>query len=86
MKIEQIQTHLIALDDTDLYADLFNVLYGSFQNVESEILMSVHLLKVWVEAEFKTPDSRYLDVATCGFLMQVSEDIKEETGYIIFRL
>jgi len=87
MKINQIlQAYLIDVEDVNIYNNLFDILYGSFRNAEDEILLSIHLLKVWVESAFSTPDSDYLEESTCNFLRAISDKIKEETGYIIFRI
>jgi len=58
MKINQIlQAYLVDVDDVNIYNNLFDIVYGSFGNLEDEILLSIHLLKVWVESAFNTPDS-----------------------------
>jgi|11_taG_2_1085331.scaffolds.fasta_scaffold46391_3 hypothetical protein len=87
MKINQIlQAYLVDVDDVNIYNNLFDIVYGSFGNLEDEILLSIHLLKVWVESAFNTPDSNYLEESTCDFLKAISDKIREETGYIIFRI
>jgi hypothetical protein len=86
MKIQHYQPCYLVQDiDEYIYEDIFNVLYGSCSNREDEILMSLHLLGVWMENDFKN-EAECLDEYTCDFLKDVHYKINKETGYIIFRL
>ena len=54
MKIEQDKPGYLVQDvDGLVYEDLFHVLYGNCPNLEDEILMSLHLLDVWMENDFE---------------------------------
>jgi len=86
MKIQQYQPCYLVQDmDMDVYCDLFNVLYSVTDHAEEEILLSVHLLNVWMEADFETGDAGYFEQETCDFLKDVYYKINKEIGYIIFR-
>ena len=86
MKIEQYKPCYLVQDvDAYIHEDLFNVLYGSCLNREDEILMSLHLLNVWMESDFEN-EASYLDEYTCEFLKDVYYKINKQTGYIIFKL
>jgi hypothetical protein len=86
MKIEKYQAcYLIQDIDECIYEDIFNVLYGNCSNREDEILMSLHLLAVWMENDFKN-EAEYLAEETCEFLKDLYYKINKEIGYIIFRL
>ena len=86
MKIEQYKPCYLVKDVHGLvYEDLFHVLYGNCSNREDEILMSLHLLDVWMENDFQN-EASYLDEITCDFLKNVYHKINKQTGYIIFRI
>jgi hypothetical protein len=86
MKIEQYKPcYLVEVIDGTIYEDLFHVLYGGFSNLEHEILMSLHLLDVWMENDFGN-EASYFDEYTCDFLKDVHYKINRQTGYIIFRM
>jgi len=86
MKIEHYKPCYLVQDvDEYIYEDIFNVLYGSCSNLEHEILMSLHLLNVWMESDFEN-EASYLDEYTCDFLKDVYYKINKQTGYIIFKL
>ena len=85
MKIEPYkQCYLVQNVDADILDDLFNVIYGTCPNLEDEVLLSVHLLGVWMESGFDN-EAQYLEQSTCDFLKDVYYKINKETGYIIFR-
>tara|TARA_B100000497_G_scaffold113263_1_gene134870 strand:- start:173 stop:553 length:381 start_codon:yes stop_codon:yes gene_type:complete len=85
-EIEKYQACYLVQDiDEYIYEDIFNVLYGNCSNRENEILMSLHLLGVWMENDFKN-EAEYLDEYTCDFLKELYYKINKEIGYIIFRL
>ena len=86
MKIEPYEACYLVQDiDVNIHDDLSNVLYGVGLNTEDEILLSLHLLSVWMESNFSN-EAEYLDQTTCDFLKDVYYKINKEIGYIIFRL
>jgi len=86
MKIEPYQACYLVQDiDADIHCDLSTILYGTGGNREDEILLSLHLLSVWIESNFSN-EAEYLEQTTCDFLTDVYYKINKEIGYIIFRL
>jgi len=86
MKIEPYQAcYLVQDTDTNIHCDLSTILYGIGGNKEDEILLSLHLLSVWIESNFSN-EAEYLEQTTCDFLTDVYYKINKEIGYIIFRL
>lgn len=83
--VEKYQAcYLVQNVDDYILDDLFNVLYGNCCNLENEILLSIHLLGVWMESDFDN-EAGYLDEYTCEFLKDIYYTINKETGYIILR-
>jgi hypothetical protein len=86
MKIEPYQAcYLVQDTDANIHCDLSTILYGIGGNKEDEILLSLHLLSVWIESNFSN-EAEYLEQTTCDFLTDVYYKINKEIGYIIFRL
>ena len=73
-------------DDNDLLYDL-KVLTNldNIQRQDDEILVSLHLLNVWIETGFLTGNSYQVSEQTKQHLTDLYESIGQETGYIIFR-
>lgn len=55
------------------------------QRQDDEILVSLHLLNVWIETGFLTGNSYQVREQTKQYLTGLYESIGQETGYIIFR-
>ena len=74
-------------DDNDLLYDL-KVLTNldNIQRQDDEILVSLHLLNVWIESDFDVYPRVYkVADSTKQYLTDLYESIGQETGYIIFR-
>lgn len=73
-------------DDNDLLYDL-KILTNldNIQRQDDEILVSLHLLNVWIETGFLTGNSYQVSEQTKQHLTDLYESIGQETGYIIFR-
>ena len=85
MKLEPYQSCYLLWVDANIHCDLSTILYGIGGNKEDEILLSLHLLSVWIESNFSN-EGRFLEQTTCDFLTDVYYKINKEIGYIIFRL
>jgi hypothetical protein len=68
------------LDDLKVLANLDDV-----QRQDDEILVSLHLLNVWIESGFLTGNTYKVADSTKQYLTDLYEAIGQETGYIIFR-
>lgn len=55
------------------------------QRQDDEILVSLHLLNVWIETGFLTGNSYEVREQTKQHLTDLYQAIGQETGYIIFR-
>ena len=55
------------------------------QRQDDEILVSLHLLNVWIETGFLTGNSYQVREQTKQYLTDLYEAIGQEIGYIIFR-
>jgi hypothetical protein len=73
-------------DDNDLLYDL-KILTNldNIQRQDDEILVSLHLLNVWIETGFLTGNSYQVSEQTKQYLTDLYESIGQEIGYIIFR-
>jgi hypothetical protein len=68
------------LDDLKVLANLDDI-----QRQDDEILVSLHLLNVWIESGFLTGNTYKVADSTKQYLTDLYEAIGQETGYIIFR-
>ena len=68
------------LDDLTVLANLDDI-----QRQDDEILVSLHLLNVWIESGFLTGNTYKVADSTKQYLTDLYEAIGQEIGYIIFR-
>ena len=78
--------YLADIYDNDVLYDL-KVLANleDVQRQDDEILVSLHLLNLWIETGFLTGNSYQVREQTKQHLTDLYEAIGQETGYIIFR-
>jgi hypothetical protein len=78
--------YLADIYDNDVLYDL-KVLANldDVQRQDDEILVSLHLLNVWIESGFLTGNTYKVADSTKQYLTDLYEAIGQETGYIIFR-
>jgi hypothetical protein len=68
------------LDDLKVLTNLDDI-----QRQDDEILVSLHLLNVWIESGFLTGNTYKVADSTKQYLTDLYQAIGQETGYIIFR-
>jgi hypothetical protein len=81
--------YLADVYDNDVLSDLqvltkLDSIYTD-QRQDAEILVSLHLLNVWIETGFLTGNSYEVREQTKQYLTDLYQAIGQEIGYIIFR-
>ena len=85
--VEKYQAcYLVDVFDDDILYDLKVLTRMEYiPRQDDEILVSLHLLNVWIESDFEPERVYTVAGSTKQYLTDLYEVIGQETGYIIFR-